>query len=79
MEPNAEPKVGYGEACLNFSRHGPWSTLPIKKVYGAQIVSGQLFLQVVDDKYYTEIDPEAYLPYSYSAWDDLPDNELTRT
>jgi hypothetical protein len=63
-------KIGKGEVQLNWSRHDPWASLPVVRVLGANIASGEISLMSADQKFYTEIEPEAYLPYSFYGWDE---------
>ncbi|TVY54578.1 hypothetical protein LSUE1_G010326, partial [Lachnellula suecica] len=74
MRPTTEIKSGYAEVCLNWSKHDPWASLPVVKVLGSTISTGHVSLEVSEDEYYTEIDPENFLPYSFNAWDEPPEN-----
>ncbi|CZR59286.1 uncharacterized protein PAC_09178 [Phialocephala subalpina] len=73
MQPT-ETKAGFGEVNLNWSKHDPWASLLVVKVLGSTITSGHITLTNADDKYYTEIDPETFLPYSFSSLGEPPEN-----
>lgn len=66
-------KVGRGDVHLNWSRHDPWASLPVVRVLGANVATGNVSLINSEEKYFTEIDPEAYLPYSFYGWDEPHD------
>jgi Acetoacetate decarboxylase (ADC). len=70
MEPTESIKIGKADVQLNWSRHDPWASLPVVKVLGGSVVTGTITLMSAEDRYYTEVDSEAYLPYSFFGWDE---------
>jgi hypothetical protein len=70
MEPTEKIKFGHADVHLNWSKHDPWASLPVVKVLGGSIATGNISLISAEEKYYTEIDPNLYLPYSFFGWDE---------
>ncbi len=68
--PLTQPKLGLGHVVLTMSRHDPWACLPVVKVLGATTMTATMSLVAGDKKYNTEVDPKAFLPYSFAAWDE---------
>ncbi|MFC3393441.1 hypothetical protein [Brenneria rubrifaciens] len=70
IKPARPVKIGSGDVHLNWFRHDPWASLPVVKILCASIVTGNLTLMNSEEKYYTEIDLEEYLPYSFFGRDE---------
>lgn len=73
MDVTESVKIGKGDVHLNWSRQDPWASLPVVKILGANVSTGNISLISSEEKYYTEIDPKAYLPYSFFGWDEPND------
>jgi len=73
VTPTEEIKIGSADVHLTWSRHDPWASLPVVKILGGSIITGHISLSSAEEKYYTEIDPDAYLPYSFFGWDEPHD------
>ena len=76
--PSAAPRFGFAHANLTWSAHDPWASLPVKKILGASVMSGLVTLDAAEDRFQTEIDPDAYRPYSFAAWDHAPSSRASR-
>jgi len=70
METTKSVKIGRGQVHLNWSRQDPWASLPVIKILGGNITTGNVSLISAEQEYYTEVNPEAYLPYSFFGWDE---------
>lgn len=77
-KPSVEPKAAFANVALNMSVHDPWASLPVVKGLGGGIFTGIATLDQSDHSFWTDIDPDAYLPYSYLAWDLPPVDQVKR-
>jgi hypothetical protein len=68
--PLSQSKLGLGQVTLNMSKHDPWACLPVVKILGATITTATMSLVAGDKQYNTEVDPKAFLPYSFAGWDE---------
>jgi hypothetical protein len=70
MDPVESIKFGRADVHLNWSKHDPWAALPVVKILGGSVATGHISLMSAPDEYYTEVESDQYLPYSFYGWDE---------